>query len=86
MFVKNICLRCSAVLSSRWLNERLNLLGKIGCVLCLLGSTVVVIHSPREQEVRTLVEFVAKMQDHGQSEVTSRLHYLEMSQNLQLTE
>jgi len=66
MFVNHFCYRYSAVLSSYWLSERLNLLGKIGCILCLLGSTVVVIHSPREQEVRTLVEFVTKMQDHGE--------------------
>jgi len=59
-----VCIN-SAVMSSRWLNETLNLLGKIGCVLCLLGSTIVVIHSPKEQEVRTMVEFVAKMQDPG---------------------
>ena len=54
------------MLSSYWLNEKLNLLGKIGCILCVLGSTIVVIHSPTEQEVKTMKEFVMKMQDHGQ--------------------
>ncbi|KAG3278476.1 NIPA2-like [Ictidomys tridecemlineatus] len=34
----------SAVLSAYFLNERLNLHGKIGCLLNILGSTVMVIH------------------------------------------
>lgn len=38
----------SALLSSRYLNENLNLLGKVGCFLCILGSTVIVLHSPKE--------------------------------------
>ncbi|XP_076468253.1 magnesium transporter NIPA2-like [Babylonia areolata] len=44
----------SAILASRVLKERLNLLGKLGCLLCVLGSTVMVIHSPREQEVASI--------------------------------
>jgi len=59
------CRLGSAVMASHFLNEKLNLLGKIGCLLSLLGSTVVVIHSPKEQEVQTMAEFLAKMQDHG---------------------
>uniref|UniRef100_H0VM35 NIPA magnesium transporter 2 n=3 Tax=Rodentia TaxID=9989 RepID=H0VM35_CAVPO len=35
----------SAILSSYFLNERLNLHGKIGCLLSILGSTVMVIHA-----------------------------------------
>lgn len=46
----------SAILSSRVLKERLNLLGKVGCLLCVLGSTVMVIHSPKEQEVADIDE------------------------------
>lgn len=38
----------SAILSSYILNESLNVLGKIGCLLCVLGSTIIVIHSPPE--------------------------------------
>ncbi|KAK6645071.1 hypothetical protein RUM43_001347 [Polyplax serrata] len=44
----------SAVLASKFLHEKLNLLGKLGCFLCILGSTIIVIHSPRESEVKTL--------------------------------
>lgn len=41
----------SAVLSSHILHERLNLLGKVGCLLCILGSTMIVLHSPKEGNV-----------------------------------
>lgn len=44
----------AAVLSSRFLNERLNLLGKLGCFLCIIGSTIIVIHSPKETEIADL--------------------------------
>jgi len=36
----------SAVLSSTLLKEKLNIHGKLGCFLCILGSTVIVIHAP----------------------------------------
>ncbi|KAL3096911.1 hypothetical protein niasHS_002627 [Heterodera schachtii] len=51
----------TAVLSSKLLKERLNLLGKIGCAICLLGSTSIVIHSPKEEEVSTMAELAEKM-------------------------
>lgn len=49
----------SAILASRVLKERLNLLGKVGCLLCVLGSTVMVIHSPKEQEVADIDQLKA---------------------------
>ncbi|KAI3418950.1 hypothetical protein GPALN_008043 [Globodera pallida] len=51
----------TAVLSSKLLKERLNLLGKIGCAICLLGSTSIVIHSPKEEEVSSMAELAEKM-------------------------
>lgn len=53
----------SAVLSSKFLKEKLNLLGKIGCGLCILGSTVMVLHSPKEQEVESMEKLVEKIKD-----------------------
>lgn len=53
----------TAVLSSKLLKERLNLLGKIGCAICLLGSTSIVIHSPKEEEVSNMAELATKMKD-----------------------
>jgi hypothetical protein len=58
-----LCYR--AILSSRLLRERLNLLGKIGCAICLLGSTSIVIHSPKEEEVSSMAELATKMKDAG---------------------
>ncbi|KAG7162203.1 Magnesium transporter NIPA2-like 1 [Homarus americanus] len=40
----------TALLSQYFLGEILNVLGKVGCSLCLLGATVVVIHAPKETE------------------------------------
>ncbi|KAF1384958.1 hypothetical protein PFLUV_G00125630 [Perca fluviatilis] len=55
----------SAVLSSYFLNERLNVHGKIGCLLCILGSTVMVIHAPQEEEVASLSAMAEKLRDPG---------------------
>ncbi|XP_067851860.1 magnesium transporter NIPA2-like [Heptranchias perlo] len=55
----------SAGLSSYLLQETLNLLGKLGCVLCILGSTVMVMHAPQEEEVKTLEEMALKLKDPG---------------------
>ncbi|XP_067150297.1 magnesium transporter NIPA2 isoform X2 [Apteryx mantelli] len=55
----------SAILSSYFLNEKLNLHGKIGCLLSILGSTVMVIHAPQEEEVETLNEMSHKLGDPG---------------------
>lgn len=46
----------SAILSSKFLRERVNLLGKVGCLLCILGSVMIVIHSPEEGSVETMDE------------------------------
>uniref|UniRef100_A0A1B6FJ15 Magnesium transporter NIPA2 n=1 Tax=Cuerna arida TaxID=1464854 RepID=A0A1B6FJ15_9HEMI len=53
----------ASVLASRFLNEKLNLLGKLGCFLCVLGSTVIVIHSPKEEEVENLESLLEKLQE-----------------------
>ncbi|XP_054611050.1 magnesium transporter NIPA2-like isoform X2 [Dunckerocampus dactyliophorus] len=46
----------SALLSWFLLGEVLNVLGKLGCLLCVLGSVLLVIHAPHEQEVTSLQE------------------------------
>ncbi|KAM9103162.1 magnesium transporter NIPA4 isoform 1-T1 [Megaptera novaeangliae] len=55
----------SAVLSSYFLGESLNLLGKLGCAVCVAGSTVMVTHAPEEEKIATVVEMAAKMKDTG---------------------
>jgi uncharacterized membrane protein len=53
----------SSVLSAYFLNEKLNVIGKIGCFLTAIGSTVMVIHAPKEGEVRSVRELLDKLQE-----------------------
>ncbi|XP_026530530.1 magnesium transporter NIPA2-like [Notechis scutatus] len=55
----------SAVLASYFLNEQLNIHGKIGCLLSILGSTVMVIHAPQEETVASLDSMLEKLKDPG---------------------
>ncbi|XP_022253537.1 magnesium transporter NIPA2-like [Limulus polyphemus] len=55
----------SALLASRFLGERLNLLGKTGCLLCVLGSTVMVLHAPKEGNVASVEELGEKSLQSG---------------------
>jgi len=40
-----------AVLASVFLGERINVIGKAGCALCILGSIIVILHAPEEKPV-----------------------------------
>jgi len=55
----------TVVLSSRILKEKLGFLGKVGCALCILGATMIVIHAPRDGSVKTTTELGEKMQHYG---------------------
>ncbi|XP_058137437.1 magnesium transporter NIPA4 [Dasypus novemcinctus] len=55
----------SAIFSSYFLRESLNLLGKLGCIICVAGSTVMVIHAPEKENVTTVVALASKMKDTG---------------------
>ena len=44
----------SAILASLMLQEHLDTMGKLGCALCLVGSTVIVFHAPAEHQVTSL--------------------------------
>lgn len=43
-----------AVLGSYFLGERLGILGRVGCAICLIGSVVIVLHAPPDQEIRNV--------------------------------
>ncbi|KAK5656616.1 hypothetical protein OQA88_4596 [Cercophora sp. LCS_1] len=47
------------VLGAYFLKERLNVVGKMGCALCLVGSVLVVANAPEEREVGSVDEMVA---------------------------
>ncbi|KAK9916826.1 hypothetical protein WJX75_007477 [Coccomyxa subellipsoidea] len=46
----------SAVLAHIMLNERLNIFGILGCVLCIVGSLTIVLHAPEEREITSLLQ------------------------------
>ncbi|KAJ7044433.1 DUF803-domain-containing protein [Mycena alexandri] len=48
----------AAVFASFLLNERLGHLGRIGCTLCILGSSIIVLHAPEDQELETVTQFL----------------------------
>ncbi|ODN00835.1 Magnesium transporter NIPA2 [Orchesella cincta] len=51
----------TAILSSKYLNERLNFLGKVGCFLCTIGSTIIVIHAPMEKDIASMYDLQIKL-------------------------
>ncbi|KAF5731813.1 magnesium transporter NIPA2-like isoform X1 [Tripterygium wilfordii] len=46
----------SAVLAHIILRERLHIFGILGCVLCVVGSTSIVLHAPQEREIESVTE------------------------------
>ncbi|XP_063990170.1 magnesium transporter NIPA2 [Diachasmimorpha longicaudata] len=55
----------TAILSPRYLHEKLNLLGKLGCFLSIVGSTIIVIHAPKTEEIATVEDLVYRLQHSG---------------------
>ncbi|KAF1998392.1 DUF803-domain-containing protein [Amniculicola lignicola CBS 123094] len=47
-----------AVLGSYFLHENLGLLGKIGCATCLIGSVIIVLHAPPDEDVASIDEIL----------------------------
>lgn len=47
---------CSAVLAQIVLKEKLHPLGILGCVMCIAGSIVIVIHAPQEHAISSVKE------------------------------
>ena len=45
----------------RFLDEKLNSLGKIGCLLTVCGSIIIIIHAPKDSEVNSLYDFARKI-------------------------
>eukprot|EP01023_Acetabularia_acetabulum_P027016 TRINITY_DN2555_c0_g1_i4.p2 TRINITY_DN2555_c0_g1~~TRINITY_DN2555_c0_g1_i4.p2 ORF type:complete len:361 (+),score=23.10 TRINITY_DN2555_c0_g1_i4:115-1197(+) len=46
----------SAILAQWTLGEKLNIFGYIGCWLCIIGSVTIVLHSPEERQVDSVLE------------------------------
>jgi len=46
----------SAILAHIMLNEKLNLFGMLGCVLCINGAVTIVLHAPPEQPIESVLQ------------------------------
>uniref|UniRef100_A0A6N2LHU4 Probable magnesium transporter n=1 Tax=Salix viminalis TaxID=40686 RepID=A0A6N2LHU4_SALVM len=46
----------SAVLAHFLLREKLQKMGVLGCLLCIVGSTVIVLHAPKERSINSVIE------------------------------
>lgn len=46
----------SAVLAHFLLKEKLRKMGILGCVLCVVGSTIIVLHAPSEHSISSVEE------------------------------
>ncbi|XP_048335542.2 probable magnesium transporter NIPA7 isoform X3 [Ziziphus jujuba] len=46
----------SAVLAHILLNEKLQRMGMLGCLLCIVGSTMIVLHAPEERSLSSVEE------------------------------
>ncbi|PKA66779.1 hypothetical protein AXF42_Ash003435 [Apostasia shenzhenica] len=47
---------CSAVLAHVILREKLHVFGVLGCALCVVGSTTIVLHAPQERMIESVKE------------------------------
>lgn len=54
--VLTMMLSCSAALAHIILRERLHIFGILGCILCVVGSTTIVLHAPAEREIESVIE------------------------------
>jgi drug/metabolite transporter (DMT)-like permease len=52
-----ICLY-SAIFASIFLKERLGSIGKIGCLLSVVGAFIVVLHAPEDKDVTSIDELL----------------------------
>ena len=47
-----------AVLGAYFLKERLGVLGKLGCAICLIGSVIIASNAPPDKEIQTVDEIL----------------------------
>ncbi|CAN6552457.1 unnamed protein product [Malus baccata var. baccata] len=50
----------SAVLAHFVLEEKLHIFGVLGCVLCVVGSTSIVLHAPQETPIHSVKQYVPR--------------------------
>lgn len=65
----------SAVLAHFMLKERLPLMGAVGCIACIVGSVVIVLHAPQEQTPNSVQEIWTLAIEPGFVVKTFLLHF-----------
>lgn len=50
----------TTILSAIFLKERLSMVGKVSCFLCIVGSVVIVMNAPQESSVRDITDMQSK--------------------------
>ena len=68
-------LSCSAVLAHIILRERLHIFGILGCALCVVGSTTIVLHAPQERPIESVTEVWDLAMEPGNSSCFLHLPY-----------
>ncbi|CAI0376896.1 unnamed protein product [Linum tenue] len=76
----------SAILAHFMLNERLPRMGVLGCVSCIVGSVIIVLHAPQEQPLNSVEEVWNLATQPGGHSITSHslillstiIHYLKL--------
>lgn len=58
---------CSAVLAHFLLKERLQKMGVVGCLSCIVGSVIIVVHAPQEHTPDSVEEIWDLATQPGQS-------------------
>ena len=57
-----------AVLGSYFLKEEMGVLGKLGCAICLIGSVIIVLHAPPDEDIQTVDQILDYAVQPGPSE------------------
>ena len=65
---------CSAVLAHIMLKEKLHILGILGCILCVVGSTSIVLYAPPERQIESVKEVWFLATEPGSSLSTNFFH------------
>lgn len=63
-------------MAAYFLDEKLNTIGKIGCILTAIGSVVMVIHAPKEGQIKNVNELLTKIFDTGNYKFKKKINFL----------
>ena len=62
-----------AIIAWIFLKEHLNVFGQVGCLLAIIGTTLIVVFAPKEDEMQTIEELAEQSLDAGALSVAQLL-------------